>query len=196
MESFKYSNIITQFSHIASERKTTRTRTYNSDFDAIRRSHFRHCHLTAITFIVCRKTFEITNSHSRFTCFSVDTFAFALTLLRTYTTAYSRQSRCLFQHLSSLKNFATFDIFNKCRDVNANRATLHTRRIRTVETTFSLQQSLLHSKTLVYLFRIFATIFTIQLIHLHALDSHTLFWFHCCAQFFAPCLISSFHIIF
>ena len=193
---FKHSHIITQFSHIASKRQTTRTRTYNRNLNSVRSSHLRHSHLTTITFIISSKTFKITNSHCRLTSFCMNTFAFTLTLLRTHTTTHSWQCRCLFQHLSCLKNFTTFNIFNKSRNINAHRATLHTRWIRTVKTTFCLQQSLLHSETLVHLFRIFATIFTIQLIHLHALNSHTLFWFHSSAQLFAPNLISSFHIIF
>ena len=57
--------------------------------DAIGRCLFWKGNLTTFTFIVGHEAFEVTDSYGGFVHLEVDTLAFALLFLRTYTTTYS-----------------------------------------------------------------------------------------------------------
>ena len=82
-------NIITFLHHITRERQSGRTRTYNSNLNAVGWCNLRQTDIAALTFVVGSETLQIANGYCWFVHFQVDTLAFALFLLRTNTTTDS-----------------------------------------------------------------------------------------------------------
>ena len=152
VQCFEYRHIITQFSHIARKRQSGRTRTYYRYLDAVLFGYLRHGNVSAIPFVICRETFQITDSHGFVTHFQVNALRFALLLLRTHTPAYSRKRAGLLQHPCRFEELAPLDVLDESRNVNAYGAAFHTRRIGAIQATFGFGQCLLFVQTEVYLF--------------------------------------------
>ena len=100
--------------------------------------------------VVGTETLEVTDSDSGMTHLEMDTLRLTLFLLRTYTTADSRQRRRLFDDRCSSEDVTRFEGLNKARDVDVHRTTLYAGRVLTVETAMGLRDRLVKGKTLVY----------------------------------------------
>ncbi len=107
------------------------------------------------------------------------TLALALLLLWTNTTANGWEGRGVLQNLGCSEELATLDVLDEGWNVDAYRATLHTGRLRTVETALGLGQSHLLGQTDVYFLGAGSgTINWVQLWHLYTLDSGAFLCFH------------------
>ena len=152
MQGFEYRNIISEFCHISGKRETSWTRTDNSNLNTILLFNYRNTNMSTFPFKIGSKTFQMSDSYRLMIHFQMNTFGFTLFLLRTNTTTDSRQCTCLFQNSSRFKEFASFDVLDKRRNVYSNRATFHTRRVGTIQTSFGFCLCLFQCQTLVYLF--------------------------------------------
>ena len=152
VQCFEYSHIVSQLSHITGKRQTGRSRTNHRYLNTVLCSNLRNGNLSAFTFIVSCKTFQITDSHSFVSHLQVNTLRFTLFFLRTHTSTHSRQCTGLLQSTCSFEEFSTLYVFDKCRNIDTHRTTLHTRRICTVQTTFSFCYSLFLAQSQVYFF--------------------------------------------
>ena len=117
----------------------------------------------------------------------MDTLALALLLLRTYTTADSRQSRCALKNLGSSEELSAFDVLDERRYIDVNRAAFYTSWLSAVETTMSLAYSHLLCQTLVYfLGTCCSTIYWVKLRHCYTLYSLALCRLHCSSKLLTP----------
>ena len=179
MQRFEYSYIISIFSHISGKCQSCRSWTDNSYFEAVFLCNDRYGDLSAFTFVISGKTFQITDGNRLFIHLQVDAFWFALFFLRAYTTANGRQCAGLFQCFRCFKEFTTFDVLDKAGNIDAYRATFHASRIRTVQTTLGFRQCLFFSQALIDLFfTAVRTVLGIQFVHLDTWDGGTFFGFH------------------
>ena len=187
MPRFDHRHIITAFRHITGKRQAGRTGTDHGYLDTVLFSNLRHRNLTALTFIVGSETFQITDGNRGLLHLQVDTFAFALFLLRTYTPTNGRQGTGFFQYLRCFEKFTPFDILDECRDIDTYRTTFHTGWIRTVQATLCLLHGLLFCQAQVHLFQAGMTaIFRIEFVHFHTGNIRAFFIFFALAQFFPP----------
>ena len=121
----------------------------------------------------------------------MDATRLALLLLRTNTAAHSRQRRRHFEHLGSLENFSAFDVLDKRRNVDAHGATLHTSRVRTVQTTLRLRHRLLKRQSRVHFLRAGrGTILRVQFVHHTALNRRPFLRLHRRTQRYAPLAVA------
>ena len=113
--------------------------------------------------------------------------ALALFLLWTYTSADCRQGRGVLQHLGGSQELTAFYVLDKRRNVDVYRASLHTGRLRTVQTALSLCESHLLGKTDVHLLGTGSgTVYGVKFWHLHTPYGCTLLRFHRGTQCLAP----------
>ena len=99
--------------------------------------------------IVGTETLEVTDSDSGMTHLEMDTLRLTLFLLRTYTTADSRQRGRLFDDRCSSEDVTRFESLDEARDVDVHRTTLYAGRVLTVETAMGLRDRLVKGQTLV-----------------------------------------------
>ncbi len=187
VQCLEYCDIVSVFGHVSCKGESGGTRTDHGYFDSVLFCNFRHGHLSAFAFVIGGEAFEVADGYGLFAHFPVDTFGFALLLLRAYTAAYGRKGAGLFQCLGCFEEFTAFDVFNETGDVDSNRTAAHTSRIGTVQTALGFHQGLFLGQSLVHLF--FAavrTVFGIELVHLAAFYIRAVFGFDAFAQLFAP----------
>ena len=96
----EYSYVESLLGHIACETQTGRTRAYYCYLYTIGWFQFWNGNVSALALVVSCKSLKISDCHCRLVHLEVDTFALALFLLWTYTTANGRQGRGVFQNLS------------------------------------------------------------------------------------------------
>ena len=133
--------------------------------------------------------------HRFFSAAYVYTFSLTLFFLRTHPSTHSRQGRCFFQYFGSFKEISCFNLFDKSRDVNTNRTTLHTGRIGTVDATTGFHHCLFGRQTKIYFFIVAATFHCILLGHMDTRCHHSFFYFNLRAQVSTPGIISFFFYI-
>ncbi len=121
----------------------------------------------------------------------MDTLAFALFLLRTNTSAYSRKSRSLLENLSCIEEMATLDVFDERRNIDIDRTTLNASWFATVKATLSLEQCHVGSETDVYFLQTSGgTINRVEFRHLHTLNLLSLCWLHLGTKLLTPFCIA------
>ena len=152
MQSLEDSNIITVFRHISCKGKSCRAGTDDGNLDTVLFLDFRNGDLPAFALIVGGKALQIADSYRLFLHLQVDTFSFALLLLRTNAAANSRQGTGFFQCLGSFKNFSAFYVLDEAGNVDTYGAAFHTARIGTVQTALGFCQCLFLGQSLVHFF--------------------------------------------
>ena len=91
MKRLEDGDIIAPFSHVASERQSSRTTTYYRYSFAISGCTLGQDHHPKLAFVIRSKALQITDSYRLVLHLMVDTLAFALLLLWANTAAYSGQ---------------------------------------------------------------------------------------------------------
>ncbi len=98
--------------------------------------------MSAFPFVVGGKTFQIADGYRLLVHLQMDTFGFALLLLRTDATADCGQCTGFFQGLGSFEEFAALDVLDEAGDVDAYGTTFRTSGVGAVQATFGLCQRL------------------------------------------------------
>ena len=186
VQCFEHGNFISALGHVAGKRESGRPGTDDGDAYSVGRHHLRNRRLTALSFVIRREAFKITDGYGFFFHLQMYTLCLTLFFLRADTTADSRQAARFFQRLGCLQEVARFDIFNKCRDVDADRTSAHACGIGAVETSLCFLHGLVGSKSEVDFFMIAATVVGIKLIHPYTRNIGAFFAFLRFAQSFSP----------
>ena len=98
--------------------------------------------MSALPFVVSGKTFQIADGYRLFVHFQMDTFGFALFLLRADATADGRQCTGFFQCLGCFEEFTALNVLDEAGDVDTYRTTFRTSGVGAVQATFGLCQRL------------------------------------------------------
>ena len=163
---------------ISSNSQTSWTCTNNSNFLASFFSNFWQSYLTIFPFPISDKTFQTTNGNSFFSIFiyfSNSTFSLTLFFLRTNTTTNCRKKRCFFDSINSSFKFAFCNFTNKLWNIDVYRATFHTKRFCTLQTSVCFYNSLFCRISECNFIHFSSTFFCITSRHFHLRNSITLF---------------------
>ena len=187
MQRLEDMHLVALLRHVASKAESRGTATNYSHLYAVLRSKVGQSDVAAFALEVGCETLQVADSHSRLVHLQMDTLALALLLLRTYTTADSRQSRCALKNLGSSEELSTFDVLDERRYIDVNRAAFYTSWLSAVETTMSLAYSHLLCQALVYfLGTCGCTIYWVKLRHCYTLYSLALCRLHCSSKLLTP----------
>ena len=141
MQCLEHSHIISTLRHISGKRQSGRTGTYHGNLDTVLLRDLRNRDITALTFVISGETLQVANGtasllifkwiHLLSHCFPAD--------------RHDRKQRA--EHLSlsglsGLQEFPTLDILDKSRYIDIYRTSLHTSRIRTIQTALGLLHGL------------------------------------------------------
>ena len=127
MKCLKDRYLVAEFREITCTGKTGRTRTDDSDLDAVCLLRLLRNN-TVLSGPVSYETLELTDGDS-LALDAADTLALALALLRADTSADSRKRGGSADDLCSLCVISFFYFFYECRDIDLNRTSLYTSRV-------------------------------------------------------------------
>ena len=161
MQSLEYCHLITHLRQIAGTRQSCRTATDNSHLMSVGISF---CYTFSVIFQtpIAHKTLQLTNSH----WLALDTQytrALTLSLLRTNTSANAWQRAILRDDIRSRLEIPRHNVVNKCRDIDIYWTRCYATWIFTIQTTRSLQLSLLAIITIAHLLKVGGTYLSILL---------------------------------
>ena len=144
-------DVETLLRHIACKTQTGRSGTYHCYLDAISCFLLWYGDVATLAFIVGGETLQVTDGYGWLVHLQLDTLALTLFLLWTNTTTDGREGRGILQYLGRCEELATLNILDEGRNVDVDRATLHTRWLRTVEASFCLGERHLLGQTDIHL---------------------------------------------
>ena len=135
--SCKASNTVTEYPFLPyrPQKKVRKDQNHRSNFNAIGRFAFRKLAVSAFTFIIGGKTFQITNCNGFSSCFYMNTSCFTLFFLRTNATSHTAGSELVrFNVRAASPNSPRSMFFYKAGNIYANGTSFNTTGICAVQT--------------------------------------------------------------